>query len=237
MRHTAWHSTEMKTWWAGVVAAMATCMLTAGCSSTSSTDGGTDAQPLEAGFADAGLDAGDAGFDAGSVGDPDAATMDASAPQQPMRCLGESIPGFAALGDGWFRPCNCFDGTPLRPVPTDFDEGLRTIPFDCSWPVGMLYQRWSSTSGPIAITATTCEYVNNAPQGGGFVPEPVEERFIAFTDALPDGVTADRLCVPTECVFETPGEPPRCSDDCGIVAVGSGDYLTTYRVDRSACPP
>lgn len=157
-------------------------------------------------------------------------------PPYPMRCASETVAGFRALDGGWFRPCNCFDGAPLRPVVTRFDEGLRTVPFDCSWPEGMIFQRGSTSSGPALVDAVGCEYVEESGRGEGFVPAPYEERFIAPQER-PDGVRSDRICVPTECVFDVPGQPARCSDDCAGLGSDGLEPVTVYRVDRSACEP
>lgn len=167
------------------------------------------------------------------VSDQPICPADCPFPCFPGRCADEPIPGFRELEDGWYRPCNCFDGEPLRAVPISCiagrDEGHRTVPFDCAWPEGMIYHRDRATSGPIDVNADGCGHMEEALELGRFSPEPYRERF--NVSASDPRLPRDRICFPVECVFDTPGEPARCSRECAPYP----DYETIYRVDRSRC--
>ena len=210
-------------------------------------DGGLDgAQPDGAQLDGAQLDA--ARFDATGS---DASRVDSGGPRDagwdpdtsflppwPMRCADEPVAGFRQLDNGYWRPCNCFDGDPLRPVPTQNDEGIRGVPFDCDWPVGTIWSLDWLSIPPTQIDFLGCESIFDTVRLSGFIPEPFEDVFFSVGTLRPAEIARDRLCVPTECVFDTPGEPARCSDDCGPfrpdVTIWGG-YATVYRVDRSAC--
>ncbi len=166
--------------------------------------------------------------------DPDTSFL----PPWPMRCADEPVPGFRQLDNGYWRPCNCFDGDPLRPVPTQNDEGIRAVPFDCDWPVGTIWSLDWLSIPPIQIDFLGCEPIFDRVRPSGFIPEPFEDVFFSVREQRPAEIARDQICVPTECVFDTPGEPARCSDDCGPFrpdATVFGGYVTVYRVDRSAC--
>jgi len=243
---------------APLVLALVFSMTSAGCSCSANTGGGSrDAGGSDAGGSDAngsdasGNDAHGDGADApadGAAADADDGTRtDAGGPTDaardagftfppyPMRCPDEAIPGFKPLDGGWFRACNCFDGDPLRPVPTQTDDGLRTIPFDCAWPVGTIWQRGYLSTQPAEINFQACEYIWDTVVGPGFVAAPFTDVFWSHREYRPAGIARDRICVPTECVFDTPGEPARCSEDCAPFDYEWMRYYTIYRVDRSAC--
>lgn len=219
--------------------------MASGCASEQSA--AADAAAIDGGR-DAGFDGGrDAGVRSDSGAGHDAALEDAGPdgdifPPYRNRCPDEEIPGFKLLDGGWHRACNCFDGDPLRPVPTQsfghHGEGLRTVPFDCDWPLGGMYSRGSLSIEPNEIDALGCEGMVDTVRGAGFVAEPFHDVFTSFSAHRPAGVARERICVPTECVFDTPGEPAHCSEECAPfredVTIWGG-YITVYRVDRSAC--
>ncbi len=207
-------------------------------------DGGMDGgrHRPDAGLRDAG------GQDAGSsdtgIEPPVMCEEGCLAPCQPNRCQDEPIPGFRLRPDGWYDPCNCFEAREgeVRAIPTScVDQGLRTVPFDCSWPPGTIFHRGYLSTYVVEVGAQSCDYTCDTVTGGFFL-EPYYETFVVAPDPrLPH----DRVCFPSECVFDTPGEPARCSDSCTPfnseigTYFGRGAYVTVYRVDRSACddPP
>lgn len=152
------------------------------------------------------------------------------------RCADEPIPGFRLRPDGLYQPCNCFeldDAMQPIPVPTRCsDQGVRTVTFDCSWPEGMIFHRGYLHSGPVELGSASCEHSEAAARPEGFYPAPYEQLFVAY-DFLDPRLPRDRVCVPRECVFDTPGERARCSTECD--PSWSDGYTTVYRVDRSAC--
>lgn len=191
---------------------------------------------------DAGLDASrDAGSDAGQDGNfevpaspcPDGC-VGASCRQG--HCADEPIPGFRLRPDGWYQPCSCFeldDAMQPSAVPTQcVDQGLRTVTFDCSWPEGAIFHRTYLASGPVEIGPGTCGHVWAAGPRAGFYTAPYTEIFFAGP-SLDPRLPRDRVCVPRECVFDTPGERARCSTECAPSE--GGCYRTLYRVDRTAC--
>lgn len=115
--------------------------------------------------------------------------------------------------------------------------------FDCSWPPGKVFLRARPNArlprlGIVEVTAVSCSEVYGTemrPEGfydapyddSFFVPTPDHDGFDERTD--PD-FPADRLCIPSECVFDTPGRPANCSHDC------TSNYTTHYTADHSACP-
>lgn len=237
------------------VASVASAMVLMGCECGGplEVDGGIDAA------VDGGIDAALGGrFDGGvDPTRPDAGPGDSGIPQPhalcpdgrtysenlPRRCADEPIPGFRLRPDGWYGPCNCFerdaDGA-LHAVPTAcYDQGLRTVPFDCSWPPGAIYHRGALATGPTWIESTGCEHACDIGYVEGFYEAPYHQAFLFDLDFSPPDprLPIDRICFPTECVFDTPGEPARCSEECAEFHPEwqYPGYITTYRVDRSAC--
>lgn len=225
------------------------------CSEPLEADGGIDTA------SDGGIDGGvpdelDGGVDAAQ---PDTGIGDGGVPQPhrlcpngrtygenlPRRCADEPIPGFRIRPDGWYHPCNCFErdeGGELRTVPTAcHDQGLRTVPFDCSWPRGAIYHRAATSTGPIFIESdgTSCEPACDTVSVESFYEAPYHQAFVFDSSFSPPDprLPVDRVCFPAECVFETPGEPARCSQECADFHPEwlYPGYATIYRVDRSAC--
>ncbi|MDQ3032404.1 MAG: hypothetical protein M3Y87_08320 [Myxococcota bacterium] len=190
---------------------------------------------------DAGMDASrDAGSDSGpdgNIGPPPVLCPDGCVGGcRPRRCADEPIPGFRLRPDGWYQPCNCFElDDAMGPIalPTRCrDQGLRTVIFDCGWPEGAIFHRGYTQSGPVELGASSCEHTCSTVIYEGFYAAPYQQMFVA-DHSLDPRLPRDRVCVPRECVFDTPGERARCSPDCA--ASDAGWYTTVYRVDRSAC--
>lgn len=233
--------------------ASTTALMGCECGGPLEVDGGMDAA------ADGGMDAAlDGGVDREvDAARPDAGPGDSGVPPPwslcpngrtyyedlPRRCADEPIPGFRLRPDGWYDPCNCFEpdeGGTLRAIPTAcHDEGLRTVPFDCSWPQGAIYHRVSIVRGPIFIDSIACQHACDTVSPEGFYEAPYHQAFIFDLDFFPPDprLPIDRICFPAECVFDTPGEPARCSEECAEFHPEwpYPGYATTYRVDRSAC--
>lgn len=173
------------------------------------------------------------GSDVSDADAPDVA-WDASDDAAADACGGQPVPGFRSRGDGRLVPCYCFDGEPLRPVPTILDEGLRSVVFDCEWPEGTIYHRRYTMHDMARISDWGCEHTGALIVPAGYYEEPYYQQFELDTE-LDSRIAAEEVCVPRECVFDTPGERARCTEDCSP-ATGR-TYVTVYRVDRSACGP
>lgn len=227
---------------------LAACDCGGGSSSPdSSTDVGRPDVPARDTGTDASRDA-RRPIDVGHDAEPDVPTYCPNGHRWPHfhRLCAEEVPyaGFRERPDGRYEPCNCFsndrDGH-YAPVVTECDDdGIRRVRFDCDWPPGQLFIRGRLNApmnpqlGIIQVTSVSCSPVYETLILEGFYDEPyVDTFFVAdppydpWTD--PD-FPRDRLCVPSECVFDTPGQTAHCSDDCSPVDA------TVYYTDRSACP-
>jgi hypothetical protein len=143
----------------------------------------------------------------------------------PTRCTDSKRPGLRAIGDKW-RPCACFDGSPVVPSgPSNL-----SVPFDCSWPEGKILVKnvHESAFRPSDASCHGLQSDGQNPQPG-FVETPFIERYEAGEGDPLNGLAQHELCVPSSCVFDQPGAPARCSEDC------SPQGTTRYTANRRAC--
>jgi hypothetical protein len=102
--------------------------------------------------------------------------------------------------------------------------------FDCSWPAGTIRAIPSAdtAAGNSIESGGTCPvWTLEAAVFPGPVAEPFVEHYWPASD-LP--LSAADVCIPSRCVFDTPGQPATCSSDC------SADLTITYTTDRTRCP-
>lgn len=116
-------------------------------------------------------------------------------------------------------------------VPDRCEEADDLVRFDCAWPEGAIFVAGSRGSGVLDISGTACEPTCLVGLPRGYYAAPYERFYNPPYFDL--GMPPESVCVPSECVFETPGEPARCSAECSELV--GGYYRTTFRVDRSAC--